>query len=67
MEEDVLVCPYMRCTSFAPFPDVFVLPCAKHGTVMVPYSEAPLRKHVYRYLVQKIFRVKYVTHRIVKR
>lgn len=62
MIEDLPVCPKMRCNSVILFPETgFNLPCAKHGTVMVPYSEAPLRKHIYRWLEQRIFKIKYVT------
>lgn len=65
MVEDLPVCPIMRCSSFCPFPETgMILPCAKHGTELVPYSEAPLRKHIYRWLVQKIFKIKYVTGKI---
>jgi hypothetical protein len=63
--EDLPVCPKMRCNSFCPFPETgIILPCAKHGTLLVPYSEAPLRKHIYRYLEQKIFKIKYATHKV---
>jgi len=61
MIEDLPVCPVMRCSSFCPFPEAGILPCAKHGTLLVPYSEAPLRKHMYRWFVQKIFKIKYAT------
>ncbi len=62
--EDLPVCPYMRCKSFSPFPETGMnLPCAKHRCELVPYSEAPLRKHIYEFLVQKIFKIKYVTHK----
>lgn len=58
------VCPKMRCSSFCPFPEFgIILPCAKHGLELVPYDEAPLRKHIYRWLEQKIFKIKYVTHK----
>ena len=64
MMEDLPVCPKMRCNSFAPFPDALILPCAKHGTMLVPYSDAPIIKKVYRWLQLKIFKIKYVSGRV---
>lgn len=61
--EDLRVCPKMRCGSLLIF-DYPNLPCAKHGLVMVPYSEAPLRKHIYRYFMSKIFKFQYATHKL---
>lgn len=62
MIEDLPVCPYMRCKSFCPFPETgYNLPCAKHRCELVPYSQAPLRKHIYEWCIQKLFKIKYVT------
>lgn len=60
-EVDLPVCPIMRCSSFCPFPEGVILPCAKHGTLLVPYCEAPIRKHIYRWLVEKVFKIRYAT------
>ena len=61
--EELPVCPVMTCTSFCPFPETGILPCAKHGTIMVPLSQAPLKKRIYRYFKQKFAGYKYATHK----
>lgn len=67
-EIEIKVCPVMTCDSFLPFPEVSPdLPCAKHGILMVPVSEQPLRKTIYRFLKSKILGYKYVTHKRIKR
>ena len=62
-EDEIKVCPKMRCGNCLIFPE-YDLPCAKHGVFMVKQSEMPLRKQVYRFLMRKIFRFKYATHKL---
>lgn len=62
-ETELEVCPKMRCNNFVAFPREGRLPCAKHGLIMVPWSEIPLRKKIYREITQKIFKIRYATHR----
>lgn len=65
--EEIKVCPKMRCGSILIFPEVSpTLPCARHGLLMVYPSEMPLRKVIYRYFIEKIFKFKHVTHKIRK-
>lgn len=64
--EDITVCPMMRCSSCNVFPEVGSWPCAKHGIEMVPYSEMPLRKTIYRFIMSKTFGFKYTVGKLVK-
>lgn len=63
---ELKVCPKMRCGSLLIFPE-YNLPCAKHGLMMVDQSKMPIRKMVYRYLTEKIFKFKYATHKTLKK
>ncbi len=64
--EEIKVCPVMTCDSCLLFPEFCDLPCARHGIMMVKWSDAPLRKKIYRFIKGKIFKYKYVTHRVKK-
>jgi hypothetical protein len=62
--EELKVCPVMTCGSILIFPEVSpTLPCARHGLIMVPVSEQPLRKTIYRYFQAKLLGYKHATHK----
>ena len=62
--EELRVCPVMTCDSILLFPEISpTLPCAKHGIIMVPVSEQPLRKTIYRYIKSKVLGYQYATHK----
>lgn len=60
-EQEIKVCPVMTCDSCLLFPEID-LPCAHHGILMVPISQQPLRKTVYRFIKSRLLHYKYVTH-----
>jgi len=59
-------CPVFTCSSFLILPE-FPLPCARHGTVMVNYSDLPIEKKLAMRIKSVLLKRQYVTHKIMRK
>jgi hypothetical protein len=62
-DTEIQYCPVLTCSSVLLFPE-YPIPCGKHGTVMVNYSELPLEKRIYMRIKELVLKRQYVVRKV---
>jgi len=64
--QELQYCPVLTCESFLLFPE-YPIPCGRHGTIMVDYSDLPIEKRVLMRIKSVLLKRQYVTHKLRKK